>query len=103
MIVKENTEKPPVQVLCNNCFTPNRPAKLVIQEVVGPCCIGKVIFRYYLCQWCLAAKNRRAEKEGRSKLQPIVYKPDAEVWKEHNIPTHLPSETTKEDDCEKTN
>lgn len=72
---------------CDNCFTPDRPAQLVMQEVVGPCCFGKVppfVFRYRLCQWCLAAENRKAAKEGRPKRVTLAYKPDSEVWAEHN-------------------
>jgi len=93
--VKETNEKPtampgqvqPVVMRCDNCFAPDRPAKLVMQEVVGPCCFGKVpafIFRHRLCQWCLAAKNRRAAKENRPKRVTLAYKPDSEVWAEHN-------------------
>lgn len=72
---------------CDNCFKPGRPAKLIMQEVVGPCYFGKVppfVFRYRLCQWCLAAENRRAAKAGRPKRVTLAYKPDAEVWAEHN-------------------
>ena len=72
---------------CDNCCTPGRPAKLVMQEVVGPYCFGEVppfVFRYRLCQWCLAAENRRAKKDGRPKRIMLAYKPDSEVWAEHN-------------------
>ena len=68
---------------CNNCY---RAGKLVSQfgnPANSRAGMGSPwVFRFYLCQWHLAAWNRNAAATGSKPLSVLQFKPDNEVISE---------------------
>lgn len=70
------------QHTCDQC---SRPGKLVSQHVIPRKCTGwnqyvdePWVFRYWMCQWHLAAWNRK-RMTGQKKMLVLQWKPDEEV------------------------
>jgi hypothetical protein len=61
---------------CDHCE--KRPGKLVAQYSPGP----GMVFRGYLCRWCLGIENRERRKYGQRRLGYVDWKPDDQVMAE---------------------
>jgi len=61
---------------CDHCE--KRPGKLVAQYSPGP----GMVFRCYLCRWCLGIENRERRKYGLRRLGYVDWKPDDQVMAE---------------------
>ena len=61
---------------CDHCE--KRPGKLVAQYSPGP----GMVFRCYLCRWCLGIENRERRKYGQRRWGYVDWKPDDQVMAE---------------------